>query len=456
MCSTFRPVPFSLAFLILGVLFAGCDRSQELTTVQPVEDMASLVVLSPHAPVIREAFAPRFNEWHEEKYGQPVNIRWIQRGTIECYHRILATHDRTGMSNQDRVDVFFGGGVPIHQDVANRGYSKPVQLPEEILSQIPKELYGQPLYAEDGTWYGSALNGLGIVFNRKACDARGLTEPGTWADLADPAYSHSVVLADPSKSGSSAQCLVMILLSQGWDKGFEIMTGILGNTGGMLPSSGMIGPNVGSGLTVAGFQPEFVARMMIADQPDTLGYVNPPAATSISPDPITVLKTARNPETADRFVEFVLSEEGQSLWALKPEEGGPAGQALYRNPIRPDIYTKYGDKLVVEYNPFELKQDFDVDMEKLEVYTALIPFLINAMCGENHYALQKAWRQATAPGADSDRYTDLVMPPFSEEDSLEFARQCLDQQKGVELEEAWTAMFRDRYAEIIGTPAASR
>jgi ABC-type Fe3+ transport system substrate-binding protein len=407
--------------------------------------------------VIREAFAPRFNEWHEKRFEQPVTIQWIQKGTIECYRYILQVHDRSSYGESERADVFFGGGVAIHQDVANRGYAKSIELPKEILDQIPKELQGQPLYAQDGSWYGTALNGLGIMYNVKACDARGLPVPVTWSDLAAPGYQGALVVADPSKSGSSAQCLVMVLLTHGWEKGFEIMAGILANTGGMVSSSSTIGPTVESGLAVAGFEPEFVAKMMIADRPAMLGYVNPKSATAISPDPITVLLSGRNQETARRFVEFVLSEEGQGLWALKSEDGGPAGRPLYRNPIRPDIYEKYGDKLVVDYNPFTSDDQFVIDMPKLEAYTALIPFLVNAMCGDNHFALQKAWRVVTAQGEGNAGQKKLIAPPFDEETALKFAAQCLkDQARGFELQEEWSKLFRERYDEVTRQQTASR
>src|SRR6185295_1186321 len=144
------------------------------------------------------------------------------------------------------------------------GYAKPIQLAKEKLAAIPPELNGQPLYSPDGSWYGTALGGFGILYNKAACKARNLPEPATWADLAKPQYRGWVAAADPAFSGSTSECLVLVLLKHGWNEGWGIVTGILANCNGLSPSSAQIGPNVLAGIAVAGLQVEFVARMTAA------------------------------------------------------------------------------------------------------------------------------------------------------------------------------------------------
>ena len=54
-----------------------------------------------------------------------------------------------------------------------------------------------------------------------------------------------------------------------------------------------------------------------------MGYVEPRDATAINPDPIAVVRGAEHPELAIRFIEFVLSDEGQRLWNIRATTGGP-------------------------------------------------------------------------------------------------------------------------------------
>jgi ABC-type Fe3+ transport system substrate-binding protein len=449
-----------LLVVSMGWLLTGCSDTESAASTTKRVEPVKLIVLSPHALPIRDAFAPRFSAWHEEHYGAPVTTRWIHKGTIEAHRHVVQLYGEGGDSprpNDDGIDVFFGGGLSIHQDLAARGISHPVQLPEEIKNAIPAELNGQPLFAEDGTWYGTALNGLGILFNRKACEARGIPTPATWSDLTKPEYRFWVAAADPSRSGSTTACLSLAMMKHGWEEGWGVLMGILANTSGLLPNSSLIASNVSSSVAVAGLEPEFVARMAIAEDPESLEYVNPKSATVISPDPITRLKHAPSPKVADHFIEFVLSEEGQKLWPLGSEDGGPASKPLYRYPIRPDIYENYGDRFLIEGNPFQEPFDFQIDLKVQEAYTTLIPYLVKAACGTQHLLLQQAWAKGYADGPDSEAMMTLKTPLFDKEAALEYAAEISDSyERGRELEAAWADEFQKRYESILSVQTAMR
>jgi hypothetical protein len=252
------------------------------------------------------------------------------------------------------------------------------------------------------------------------------------------------------------QCLMLILLSQGWEDGWGIVMGILANCNGLSPSSSHIAPNVATGLAVAGLEPEFVARMAIANHPDALDYASPPSATAITPDPIMVLRQARNVETAGRFVVFVLSPEGQRLWALSPDAGGPLSGPLYRYPVRPDTYKEYEGKLTVKVNPFEAQAGFQIDPDAEAAYTKLLPHLFTAACGKNHLLLQQAWRTARQRGEDWPGWAELRRPLLTREEAVAAAVECGESsQRARDLEAEWSEAFRRRYQAAIATTAAA-
>jgi ABC-type Fe3+ transport system substrate-binding protein len=440
--------------LPLTLLQTACQQEPEAVAEAP--EIQELVVLTPHAQPIRDAFAERFSLWHEKMYGQPRSIRWIYRGTVDAQRYLYELYAEGAEPRLRRtVDVFFGGGLPIHRDIVSRGYALPIKVPENVLSGIPSELNGQPLYASDGSWFGTALSGFGILYNKPACQVRSVPAPTTWADLAQPAYRGWVAAADPALSGSTAECLVLILLKHGWDEGWGLVNGLLANCDGLSPSSSHIGPNVLCGIAVAGLQAEFVAHMMVATAPETLEYVSPPSATAVTPDPVIVLKDAPHPAAAAHFVEFVLTPEGQALWALPADMGGPSGEPLYRYPIRPDIYQKHGDKLVVKGNPFTEKSDFKIDPEDEAAYTQLLPHITNAACGANHLLMQRAWEQAWKEGPQSAKLATLREPPFSKDQALAYAQECAkSSQRASHLESEWSNLFRKRYQAVLGIASA--
>lgn len=448
-----------LAGALMAVV-AGCSDKPAAQTSAEGPKVVELVVLSPHGPAIRDAFLDSFSLWHEKKYTNPVSTRWIQHGTIECQQYIYSRFEQHPDARQIGVDVFFGGGLAVHRDVVARGYAQKIEVPKEILSGIPAELNGIPLYDPEGQWYGTALSGFGILYNREACEIRGLPTPTTWADLGTPAYRGWVSAADPAISGSTAECLALVLLKHGWQDGWGMMMAILANCNGLSPSSGQIGPNVESGIAVAGLQTEFVARSAIAGASGRLAYVNPPAATALTPDPVTVLVGAKNLTVARHFVEFILSPEGQQLWALPTDAPGGPAEPLYRYPIRPDIYKLYAGKLVVDGNPFDGASEFRLDAAADDQYAKLLPALLTAACGRNHLLLQKAWSVAWAEGPNAPKLAQLRTPPFNQTAAFKFADELAkDPQRARALVAGWSQHFRQQYESVIGPttmPAPAR
>jgi ABC-type Fe3+ transport system substrate-binding protein len=371
-------------------------------------------------------------------------------GTVKCQRYIYDEFARHPKQMTIGVDLFFGGGVAVHDDVASGGYAQAVKLPDDLVAAVPEQLNGQPLRDAEGYWYGTALSGFGILFNPEACRIRRIPPPSTWNDLAGHEYEGWNALADPSVSGSTLKCLALAIMAHGWEEGWGIALGILANTNGFLTSSSHVGPAVKSGLCVAGLVPEFVARQLIDEAPESLAYVNPANATAVFPDPITLLKGAPNPKVATSFIQFVLSAEGQALWALPPEESGAVEGPLHQYPIRPDVYEKHAGKLAMESNPFLAGESMSVDTEVEAALTRVLPVLFRAANGGNHLLLQTVWREAARSGNDTALKL-LKKPPMTEEEAIHFAEQFAEQPERIrKMEREWAAQFRALYETALG------
>src|SRR5207344_2093657 len=93
-------------------------------------------------------------------------------------------------------------------------------------------------------------------------------------------------------------------------------------------SSSKIPHDVGQGNASAGMCIDFYGHSYARELTGLSGHprlvwIAPRGGTTLSADPVAVLKGAPDPEIAQDFVEFCLSPAGQRLWFGKP--GSPGG-----------------------------------------------------------------------------------------------------------------------------------
>jgi ABC-type Fe3+ transport system substrate-binding protein len=220
--------------------------------------------------------------------------------------------------------------------------------------------------------------------------AQGIARPPEqWDDLADPAWFGTLGLADPTKSGSIAKAFETIVqvecrkavvaagfgalageyeariaaarlpagemppgvpaeyqqaVAAGWEAGLRLIQRLAANARYFTDSASKVVLDVGAGNAAAGlcidFYGRFEADVSNGGRPDgAMAYATPRGGSAVSADPISLLRGAPHRETARRFIEFVLGEEGQKLWCYRVgTPGGPQKYALQRFPIRRDFY----------------------------------------------------------------------------------------------------------------------
>ncbi|MFI5379776.1 MAG: ABC transporter substrate-binding protein [Tepidisphaerales bacterium] len=143
-------------------------------------------------------------------------------------------------------------------------------------------------------------------------------------------------------------------VERGWLDGVELVEHIGANARYFTDSSQKVPVDVSMGDSAIGMSIDFFGRYQAqlsrsADGRPHMVYLTPIGGSSVSCDPVSLLRGAgaqapreRRAETrraAIRFIEFVLSEDGQKIWTYKPgAPGGPEKYALRRLPIRRDFY----------------------------------------------------------------------------------------------------------------------
>lgn len=492
-----------------------------LRPAQPPDPAQQVVVVTPHGEAIRAEFGAAFSSWARRELGVEVGIDWRTPGGTGDIVRYL--DDRYGEafaarfkhtsrsfndakapeSDPDRadflasdigvgIDVFFGGGEFPHRQQAAKGYLVDAGLqrdyPEWFAdSVIPRELSGERMYDPQGRYYGACISAFGIAVHRDRLAA--LVPPGpigSWRDLADGRLVGSVIVADPSRSGAIATACERVLQSElaaaavdpdhptaaeleaGWNAGWSVLRRIAGNAAWVSDGASKAVRAVARGEVVAGMCIDFHARAesewtQTASGAPRLDFVVPRAGTSLSADPIALLRGAPHHSLAIAFMRFVLSPEGQRLWNYRAgEPGGPTRYALRRLPIRRDLYgaehrTHMSDP---DVDPFADAARFTYRGRLTGPLFSLIAPLAKGALFDPRDELVAAWRAILAAGGPSR--VPLAMATFSRlgvtyaDAASTLARIQANPLQRLEQTRLWATAARSQYREARRLAEAGR
>jgi phosphoglycerate transport regulatory protein PgtC len=327
-----------------------------------------------------------------------------------------------------------------------------------VATGIAQRVGPAPVNDPEGYYFGFAASGYGIMYNTRYMRANGLAAPKEWDDLKNPAYFGHVGISAPSRSGTTHLTVETILQGEGWAKGWATMLEIAGNFASVSDRSFGVPDAVNSGQYGVGIVIDFFGLSAKASGfPVEFVY---PTITTMVPANIGIIAGSRSPNAARAFVEFLLSEDGQTL-LLDPK--------IQRLPVRTAIY----DKAPAGYpNPFKdtslgarVVFDNDASETRYELLNSLFDRLITFRLKE----LTEAWKaiHAATPAvarsksvegarllAEARRLATSV--PVTEAQAIDpqiaGAFQAAQKDKPVaarqaEFEEQWDAFARRNYAE---------
>lgn len=408
-------------------------------------DAPSLIIITPHNEQIRYEFGRAFEAWHQRAFGERVNVIFNVPGGTSEIRKMLEAQFTAALEAGDEpggdADLVFGGGSYEHDQLKrtisiDAGGQKrqttitvPVDFSQAWLDEVygPNTIGGGRLYDPARCWFGVALSGFGIVFNRDALRQLGVDEPDDWADLCDPRLQGWVALVNPGQSGSIKTTFEAILHRRGWLEGWRILRRAAANARYFSGSSLKPPIDVSQGNAAMGICIDFFGRyqsqaLKEAGDVDRVGYLDPPGGSTIDSDPISVLRNSPQPELARRFIEFCLSEQGQALWQFRREaQGGGLGPhqfELRRLPIVRSMYERHFERFIDRVNPYEFATAPPPEHADPNVRDFIAP-MFAAMAMDNHHELRAAWAAIGAHPA---------YPASSEADGLVTAERVSDPQ----------------------------
>jgi len=425
-----------------------------------------------------------------------------------------------------RMDLFFGGGVFDHAKAERQGLTvaawgtagPPVGLFKDAAGNvlIPTAMNGEVWCGS--AYYGCVLSAFGICYNRDRLADLGIERPPeAWEDLADARYAGHLGLADPTKSGSVAKAYEMMIharcaqyvaeagftreqvqryealfaqatalthgvpagvppayqeaVEQGWLAGVNLVRRIGANARYVTDAAGKVPNDVGMGAAAAGIVIDFYGRLQseLSTPPGrapVMTYVTPVGGSSVTADPVSLLRGAPHRALAVRFIEYLLGEEGQKLWNYRVgEPGGPVRYALRRLPIRRDFYPSADPLLQAaqeghrphlsdplwqpEVDAYRLGEAFHYEARWTGRHFGIQRDLIRAMCLDAGDELRRAWQTILKNGGPAGNPEAMclleAMPDTPVPLDWNSALAYYARQSRLDVLSEWTAFFRRQY-----------
>ncbi|QTQ16464.1 extracellular solute-binding protein [Treponema parvum] len=290
--------------VIFGInvgLFAG--GSSEASAVKDAEGPSGKLVL--YSPANDEEYY-MITDAFQLKYPQ-IQIETVQGGSGELKTRLASE------KQNPKADVMFGGlsyaDAVTYQDL----WDKYVSPNDASLPQSFRNITGYVTL--------KSINLQVLLVNRNLEKETGITIEGL-EDLLNPALKGKIAMPDPGSSATAYRWLTCILYVMGKGnpeskEAWNYIESLIQNLAGKLSSSMSVAhKSVYRGEYVVGFTSESNATAYLADGfADAVKVVYPKEGTSAPSYGAAVIRNCRNPENAKLFIDFLISDEGQKIYA---------------------------------------------------------------------------------------------------------------------------------------------
>lgn len=253
-----------------------------------------------------------------------IEVEVYRAGTGDLNARI-ATEKETG---QIEADVLWAADSPTFE-----GYAADGDLAE--LENVDVDAVIDEAVDEEGYYVGTRIIPTVIAYNTEVMEQDQL--PSTWADLTDPQYADMLVMPDPAVSGAAA------FNASAWKNNDELgeeWINALGENNPMIAASnGPTSQEIAGGSRPVGVVVDYLVRDL-ADDGSPIEVIYPEDGVPYITEPAGVFADSDNQEAAERYINFLISPEGQELAVeqnylpVREDVGSPEGApALADTPL---------------------------------------------------------------------------------------------------------------------------
>jgi len=252
---------------------------------------------------IRDAFVKKHPD---------ISFDYYSAGAGKLMAKIAAERQSSKMT----VDVLWHSEVPDFYQLKKEGMLEKYVSPEaKNVKSTVKDTEGYFTAARLGT--------LGIAYNTKKVTA----PPKSWQDLLDSRFKGGFGIANPALSGTAFMSIAMIVNNMGWD----YIQKLKANGARIGQGSGQVVDDTASGDLKASLGVDYIVTDKM-EKGATIGFFYPKEMLVI-PSPVAIIKGTANRTAAEKFIDFLLSKEGQTIIAS-------SGTLPIRSDVQ--ILKKYG------------------------------------------------------------------------------------------------------------------
>ena len=265
-----------------------------------------------------------------------IKVSFSQKSAGEAMAQIAA--ERANPT----TDLWYTGTGDPHLQAAELGLTEEYKSP--MLPQLHDWAVRQAEQAKFRT-VGVYSGALGIAYNPELLAKKKLPAPKCWADLANPIYKDEVQMANPNASGTAYATLATIIQIFGEDKAFELLKGMHRNINN-YPRTGVGGVRAaarGETAVAVTFLHDGVTEI-VSGFPIKL--VVPCEGTGYEVGSMSIIKGARNLDSAKKFYDWALTPAAQALGAETKNFQTPSNKAAPISPMAP----KLGELKLINYD----------------------------------------------------------------------------------------------------------
>lgn len=181
-----------------------------------------------------------------------------------------------------------------------------------------------------------AVSGYGILINVAHLEDKNEPVPTSWKELSRSRYQGTLLMSSPSRSDTTHLMIEDLLQQQGWSNGWGTLLKIGGNLATISSRSFGVANKISTGLGDADPVIDNYANVLLNNS--TLRFSYFPNSRA-APMFIAIANGSKHPQEAGRFINFLLSQEGQQ--ALSDSDSGkypvyplPSGTPLADQQLR--------------------------------------------------------------------------------------------------------------------------
>jgi iron(III) transport system substrate-binding protein len=249
------------------------------------------------------------------KRNADVELTYLRLGTTQIIARVNAELKAGGIKG----DLVWTAEPAYFEELKQRGML--VKYLSPTAKDIPKVFIDL-----DGYYIGARILSIGLMYNTRL--VKEAEAPRDWNDLLHPQWKNQIAHSSPLYSGSATTTVTALTQNPAYGWAYYEKLRTHGCT--IIGSQGETQWKVARGEYKAGIGLDYGIRKMTA-KGSPIRFVYPKSGTVTWGSPIAIFNASRHQDAAKKFIDFVLSSDGQKfliseyIVSVNPKVASPEG-----------------------------------------------------------------------------------------------------------------------------------